>query len=576
MKRAWMVILLVALAGVRLAFGASALPLLVATNAEFPPFEYRENGKLVGVDMELMEAVAAKLGRPLKILDMEFDAVLPAVMGGRVDVAASGLTITPERSEKIDFTRSYVNASLALMVRMGADVKGLEDLKGRSVGVEVGTEGATHCAERAKRYGFTVSKFVKSDDAVQALLSKKVDAVVLECEVAYALRSRHSRQLTVLPKTLTDVRAAFAVRRGNAELVKQINEALKELEDEGVLDAIRAKYYGGIKPTVLRMLNWSDYLSPELVHEFEVQNNCKVWIETFDSNEQMFAKMDSGKVVYDIVVPSHYYVQKMVKKKLLLKLEPHRLPHWRELDPYVMRGLGGHVTDYAVPYFMSYTGIGYRTDLKDFQPSWEAIYTHPDLKGRTTLLDDQMEVIGAAAAALGLKTADLLDQEKGAANRAKIAETVIRWRRNVAEFENDDYEDGLDTGKYMAVMGYSSDLAQTVEDGQGKLAFAMPKEGSYISCDLLAISAKSEQKELAYQFIDFLLTPRNAARNMEEVKAVCPNPAARKLLPDSLKRNSAMDIPEEILLRSEFLPELEPAQERLFDELWNRIRYNAE
>ena len=203
------------------------------------------------------------------------------------------------------------------------------------------------------------------------------------------------------------------------------------------------------------------------------------------------------------------------------------------------------------------------------------MYSRPDLKGRTTMLDDQMEVIGAAMKTLGLKTADLLDQEKGEANRAKVAEVVIRWRRNIAKFENDEYEEGLDAGKYRAVMGYGSDLAQEAEDSQGKLAFAMAKEGGYISCDMLVISAKSQNRELAYQFIDFLLEPRNAARNMEEVMADCPNPAARSLLPPALKKNTAMNVPQEILDRSEFLPELEGEQARVFDELWNRVRYDA-
>ena len=223
MKQSLMVVLLAVFGCLRLGFGASSLPLVMATNAEFPPFEYRENGKLVGLDVEIMEAVAAKLGRPLKILDMKFEEVLPAVTGGRVDVGASGLTVTPERRELVDFTRSYVNASLALMVRMGADLKGLTDLKGRTVGVQIGTEGDTHCSERAKRFGFTVVRFPSTEDLVKALLEKKADAVALECEVAHALRSKHSKQLTVLPKTLTDVRTAFAVRRGNGELVKQMD-----------------------------------------------------------------------------------------------------------------------------------------------------------------------------------------------------------------------------------------------------------------------------------------------------------------------------------------------------------------
>ena len=326
---------------------------------------------------------------------------------------------------------------------------------------------------------------------------------------------------------------------------------------------------------VLHVYSWDAYFSPVLIQEFEKQYNCQVQIDTFDANEAMFAKLDAGGSGYDIIVPSHYFVQKMAKKGMIAKLDKAKLPNLKEVDPVICQKLGAAVTDFAVPYFMSYTGLGYDTSLKDFEPSWEKMLSRPDLKGRITLLDDQMEVIGAAMMTLGLKTADLLDPANGPANCEKVYQLAVKWRDNASKFENEQYKNGLASGEFSLVMGYGSDLAQIVEDNKGKLGFVMPREGSFLSCDMLVVSAKAQAPDLAYQFIDFLLTPKNSASNMEVVFANSPNPAAHKLLPAEVENNNAIRISDEIIARSEFTPELTPEQEQVFEKLWIRIR-NAE
>ena len=326
---------------------------------------------------------------------------------------------------------------------------------------------------------------------------------------------------------------------------------------------------------VLHVYSWDAYFSPVLIQEFEKQFDCLIQIDTFDSNEAMFAKLDAGGGGYDIIVPSHYFVQKMAKKGMIAPLDLMKLPNIKEIDPVISQKLGTAVTNYAVPYFMSYTGIGYDTSIKDFQPSWEIMLARPDLKGRITLLDDQMEVIGAAMMTLGLKTADLLDPTKGPANCEKVYQLAVKWRDNASKFENEQYKNGLASGEFSLVMGYGSDLAQIVAENSGKLGFVMPREGSFLSCDMLVISSSSQEPALACEFLNFLLDPKNSARNMEVVFANSPNPAAHKLLPAEIENNNAIRISDEIIARSEFTPELTPEQEQVFEKPWIRIR-NAE
>ena len=215
--------------------------LVMATNAAFPPYEYKENGQIVGLDVEIMQAVCKKLGLTLKIEDMEFDSIISAVDSGKADCGVAGMTVTEERKKNIDFTDTYVKACQVIIVLPGSAIKDADSLKGKKLGVQQGTTGDTLCQDYVKE-GSTVERYASGAEAVLALLNGKIDAVVIDNEPAKAYLKKNEGKIIVLEKPLSDEEYAIAVKKGNKELLDQINGALRELKNSGELDKIKAKY----------------------------------------------------------------------------------------------------------------------------------------------------------------------------------------------------------------------------------------------------------------------------------------------------------------------------------------------
>ena len=323
------------------------------------------------------------------------------------------------------------------------------------------------------------------------------------------------------------------------------------------------------RKNTLHVYIWCDYISEEVVEKFEKQYNCKVQQDIFDSNEMMFAKLQQGGSGYDIVCPSHYYIHKMAATKMIVPLDWSKLPNAKKnLDPEVLKKFNPEVLAHSVPYFMSYTGLGYnKTQVKDFEPSW-SIFLREDMKNRMTLLDDYIEVIGAAARSCGFTIQEVLeDSEK----LQKAVDEARRWRENIIKFDNEQYKNGLATGEFIVVMGYFSDLSQIIAENEG-LALAMPKEGSMMSCDMLAIPSTAKNVDLAYAFIDFVHQPENAAQNITDVYAYCPNIGALEFLDDEVKNDTSIFVEGEGVDKCILTPELSPEEEAKILEAWSKIK----
>lgn len=214
--------------------------LTMGTNAEFPPYEYYEGGDIVGIDVEIMAAVAKEMGMELQVEDMAFDSIIPAISSGKVDVGAAGMTVTEERQASVDFTNTYAKASQMIIVKEGSEIAGPTDLEGKVIGVQLGTTGDLYCTD-LEETGSTIERYNKGFEAVQALLQDKIDAVVIDGEPAKVFVEQ-SEGLKILEEAFTEEEYAMAVKKGNTELVDNINAALEKLEADGTLDEIVGKY----------------------------------------------------------------------------------------------------------------------------------------------------------------------------------------------------------------------------------------------------------------------------------------------------------------------------------------------
>lgn len=315
----------------------------------------------------------------------------------------------------------------------------------------------------------------------------------------------------------------------------------------------------------LHLYTWADYIKPEIVQQFEKENQCDVVIDTFDSNEAMYAKLKAGATGYDLAVPSSYMAKVMWKQGMLQPLGKDRIPNLARVDlEYLKIAMDRHMA-YSAPYMMTITGIAYLKDrVSDFQPTW-AVFERADLKGRMTMLNDMRETIGAALKFLGYSLNTRDEQELEAAR-----DVVIRWKRNLAKFENEQYKTGLASAEFLLVHGYSGDILQVQDENEGVI-FAVPREGTSIACDDLVILKDAPDPDLARKFIDFLHRPEVAAQNTEFISYLCPNAASYQLLSQETRDNPTLFPPAEVRQRAEVIDDL-GADNAKYTKVWDEIK----
>lgn len=217
----------------------------MSTNAEFEPFEYKDGESIVGIDLEISQKIADKLGIELKVNDVAFDSLIPEITSGKADFVAAGMTADDERRKNVDFSDSYFDAGQAVIVKKGGDIKAPKDLDGKKVGVQTGTTGDKYCTNEDGTSEIkvgSVERYNKGMDAVSDLIAGRIDAVVIDDFPAQKYVEKNSDKIAKLDDMLTSEQYAIAVKKGNTELTDLINETLKELKDSGDLQKIFDKY----------------------------------------------------------------------------------------------------------------------------------------------------------------------------------------------------------------------------------------------------------------------------------------------------------------------------------------------
>jgi len=222
--------------------------LRVGTSPDFPPFEFinETTNQIVGIDIDLVKLVAQKIGYEVEIVPIDFDGLIPALQAGQIDIVASGMTITEDRSKVVDFSIPYWEANQAILIVKGSQFKprGLEDLNGKVVGVQTGTTAE----ELVTKYinetsaNIQVKSYTSYILATQDLLNGRIDVVIVDEPVARALQRTYNVETSATIET--GERYGFAVRKGNTELLSAINKALSEILSSQEWINIISKYTG--------------------------------------------------------------------------------------------------------------------------------------------------------------------------------------------------------------------------------------------------------------------------------------------------------------------------------------------
>ena len=243
--------------------------LVMATNAAFPPYEYKEGNDIVGIDAEIAAAVAKKLGMKLEIVDVEFGSVLTGVSEGKYDMGMAGITVTEDRKKTMDFTETYATGIQVIIVNDGSDITSLDSLfvfddEGNPValqntdirvGVQQSTTGDIYSSSAVSGWGFNdlaeddsivtdrVVRYKTGADAIQALKSGKVNCVIIDNEPAKSfVEANEGIHILEGENEYAVEDYAICVKKGNKDLLDKINKALAELKADGTIDAIIEKY----------------------------------------------------------------------------------------------------------------------------------------------------------------------------------------------------------------------------------------------------------------------------------------------------------------------------------------------
>jgi len=322
----------------------------------------------------------------------------------------------------------------------------------------------------------------------------------------------------------------------------------------------------------LRIFMWSDYIDPEAVKAFEKREGVRVVIDTFESNEAMLAKLQGGGASYDLVTPSNYVVQTMVRARLLQPMKKERLKNFGNVAAGFLSPNFDPGNIYTVPYQYAATGLAYHA--KRYTPpaeSWRLIFG-PEDRVRFALLDDPREVIGAALKYLGHSVNSTRVEELRAARdllRKTVAKKGFESFSGGPEIRNKLLARRLDLGQI-----YVGDLLQGAAEDENLKVF-LPREGTTISTDTLVLLRASPNPALARRFVDYVLEPEVSAAISNYTYYGNPNRAAAYLLDPFLRSQKAFNPSQEELTsgRVEFIDELpRDRTPRLYDRIWTELK----
>jgi len=327
----------------------------------------------------------------------------------------------------------------------------------------------------------------------------------------------------------------------------------------------------------LHLFIWTDYLDPSIKEDFEKQYGVKIIEDNYDANEEMLPKVRAGNSGYDIVAPSDYAVQSLIKDDLIEPLDKSLLPNLANLNPDNINLYYDKDTQYSVPYFWGTTGIAYNKKFFSTPPdSWATLFDPAQLekiKGKFTMLDDPRESPGAA---LVYRGKSINDTDKADLDAAQ--QLLVEQKPFVSAYDSANVNLKLSTEEIVAAHAWSGATAQAIngigdKPGNPNIAFVIPKEGGTIWQDNLTVLKESPNKYTAFVFINFLLRPDIAARNADYVLYLTPNKAAEALLSEKTKQIYASGIlPDaETRKRLQWI-ERNESTDTFFSDIWTRIR----
>lgn len=315
----------------------------------------------------------------------------------------------------------------------------------------------------------------------------------------------------------------------------------------------------------LNIYIWSNYITESTLNRFEKETGIKAHFDTYDSNEALLEKIQSGVADYDIVVPSDYMVRILTLQNLLERLDLNRLPNLKNLSARFRNLPFDPNLQHSIPFLWGTTGIGYnKKKITEPVDSW-AILWNPKYKDRILMLDDERECFSVA-----LKWKGHSVNSKTTAELQEARNLLLQQKPLVKTYNSGSFDEILLSGDVWLAHGYSGQLAK-VKDQNPDLAYVIPKEGATIWVDNLAVPKSSRHKEEAYAFLNFCLDAKNAAEITNISGYASPNEAAKADIKPEFLRDPARYPDEATLAKCEFIADLGQTT-KMLDDYWTEIK----
>jgi spermidine/putrescine-binding protein len=322
----------------------------------------------------------------------------------------------------------------------------------------------------------------------------------------------------------------------------------------------------------LYVFNWADYIDEELLTIYQGETGVKIVYDTYDSNEDLLAKLQAGAAGYDVIFPSDYMIAQMIDLDLLARLDLNNIPNFQYIAAFNKDPAYDPANQFSVPYFWGTTGIAYNASAVDPPPdSWAWIFD-PDLacsyqSGGINVLDDERELIGAALKYLGYSVNDT-----GVAHLDQARDLVLAAKPCWKTFDSSGYIDNLlIPGEVVLGQAWNGDVFVAAEENED-WTYVMPKEGGVIWQDNMAIPATSTRQATAEHFINWLLDPEHNAQNTNYVYYASPNEAAREFIDPEILEDPSIYLDEETIGRLEWIEPLPSEALAEWDRVWTEIK----
>jgi spermidine/putrescine transport system substrate-binding protein len=322
-------------------------------------------------------------------------------------------------------------------------------------------------------------------------------------------------------------------------------------------------------PAATKKLNlyiWSAYVPKQVLDDFTKKTGIAVRYDTYDSNEPVLEKLQSGVADYDLVVPSDYMVRILIQQKLIQTLDKTRLPNVKNLDPRFLDQKFDKGNVYSLPYVWGTTGYAYdKAKAKIAYDGWAPLFD-PANKGRILMLDDMRECFAVALKSMG-KSLNSTD----AAVIKQAADLLKKQKPLVKTYNSGDFGNILAAGDVDVAHGYNGQLAKVVAKEPQRFAYVLPKEGATIWMDNVCIPKSAKNLDSAYAFLDYVMEPEPNAKIVNAISYASANVAARKLIEPAILNDPAIYPAESSLTKCEFIEDVGEAT-TLYDRYWTEIK----